>query len=222
VSNPTNPFSWQMPTPTDLVTDLPADFEVFGQAVATSLADLLGGTTDQVLAKNSNTDMDFKWVTSDDANAIQNSIVNAKGDIIGASANDTPAITSVGANDTMLIADSTAATGLAWKTATTQFPWQAWTPTLTNITLGNGTIVARYQQIGKTINFEVLFTMGSTSAMGSVPQVSMPVSPCSNCTFDTIASNSRFHRLHPISLESHDQCAFGLRIAHTSGSIHHA
>jgi hypothetical protein len=65
VSNPTNPFSWQMPTPTDLVTDLPADFEVFGQAVATSLADLLGGTSGQILAKNSNTDMDFVWITND-------------------------------------------------------------------------------------------------------------------------------------------------------------
>ena len=65
MSNPTNPFSWQMPTPTDLVTDLPADFEVFGQAVATSLADLLGGTSGQILAKNSNTDMDFVWVTND-------------------------------------------------------------------------------------------------------------------------------------------------------------
>jgi hypothetical protein len=54
-----------MPTPTDLVTDLPADFEVFGQAVATSLADLLGGTSGQILAKNSNTDMDFVWITND-------------------------------------------------------------------------------------------------------------------------------------------------------------
>jgi hypothetical protein len=54
-----------MPTATDLVTDLPADFEVFGQAVATSMADLLGGTTGQILAKNSATDMDFVWVTND-------------------------------------------------------------------------------------------------------------------------------------------------------------
>ena len=38
-----------MPTAVDLVTDLPADFEVFGQAVATSMADLLGGTTGQIL-----------------------------------------------------------------------------------------------------------------------------------------------------------------------------
>ena len=52
-----------MPTATDLVTDLPADFEVFGQAVATSMADLLGGSTGQVLAKTSATDMDFTWTT---------------------------------------------------------------------------------------------------------------------------------------------------------------
>ncbi len=50
-----------MPTPSDLVTDLPADFEVFGQAVDTSLADLKGGTTGQILTKASNTDMDFVW-----------------------------------------------------------------------------------------------------------------------------------------------------------------
>jgi hypothetical protein len=54
-----------MPTATDLVTDLPADFEVFGQAVATSMADLLGGTTGQILSKASNTNMDFTWVTND-------------------------------------------------------------------------------------------------------------------------------------------------------------
>jgi len=63
MSNPTTPFGWQMPTNTDLVTDLPADFEVFGQAVATSLQDLLGGTTGQILAKTSATDMDFTWTT---------------------------------------------------------------------------------------------------------------------------------------------------------------
>ena len=66
MSNPTSNFNWQMPTNTDLVSQLPADFEVFGQAVDTSLADLKGGTSGQVLAKNSNTDMDFIWVEQDD------------------------------------------------------------------------------------------------------------------------------------------------------------
>ena len=54
-----------MPTPTDLVTDLPADFEVFGQAVDTDFADLLGGTTGQILSKASATDLDFTWITND-------------------------------------------------------------------------------------------------------------------------------------------------------------
>ena len=53
-----------MPTTTDLVTDLPADFEVFGQAVDTDFVDLLGGTTGQVLSKTSATDLDFTWVTA--------------------------------------------------------------------------------------------------------------------------------------------------------------
>ena len=54
-----------MPTSTDLVTDLPADFAVFGQGVDTSMADLLGGTTGQILAKATNTNMDFVWITND-------------------------------------------------------------------------------------------------------------------------------------------------------------
>jgi hypothetical protein len=66
MSNPTSSFGWVMPSSSDLVTDLPADFEVFGQAVDTSLADLKGGTTGQVLSKASNTDMDFTWIAADD------------------------------------------------------------------------------------------------------------------------------------------------------------
>ena len=54
-----------MPTATDLVTDLPADFEVFGQAVDTDFVDLLGGTTGQILSKTSATDLDFTWITND-------------------------------------------------------------------------------------------------------------------------------------------------------------
>ena len=65
MSNPTTPFSWQMPTATDLVTDLPADFAVFGQAVATSMADLLGGASGYILSKASATDMDFTWIAND-------------------------------------------------------------------------------------------------------------------------------------------------------------
>lgn len=63
MANPTTNFGWVMPTATDLVTDLPADFAVFGQGVDTSLAQLKGGTTGQVLSKTSGTDLAYTWVT---------------------------------------------------------------------------------------------------------------------------------------------------------------
>jgi hypothetical protein len=50
------------------------------------------------------------------ASAINPTIVDAKGDIIAATAADTVARLAVGANDTVLTADSTAATGLKWAT----------------------------------------------------------------------------------------------------------
>ena len=108
-----------MPTATDLVTDLPADFEVFGQAVDTDFVDLLGGTTGQVLSKTSATDMAFTWIDQDDSNAIQNAIVDAKGDLIGATAADTPSRLAVGTDGQILTADSTEATGLKWITQAT-------------------------------------------------------------------------------------------------------
>jgi hypothetical protein len=99
MSNPTSNFLWQMPTATDLVTDLPADFEVFGQAVDTALADLKGGTTNQVLAKNSNTDMDFKWVT--DATGMTNPMTTT-GDTIYSSSGSTPARLGIGSTGQVL------------------------------------------------------------------------------------------------------------------------
>jgi hypothetical protein len=107
-------FNWPVPTSTDLVKDGATAIEALGDSIDGSLVDLKGGTTGQVLSKTSGTDMDFTWVTTDDANAIQNSIVNAKGDLIGASANDTPAILSVGNSGETIVADSSTSTGLRW------------------------------------------------------------------------------------------------------------
>jgi hypothetical protein len=55
------------------------------------------------------------WVASDDPNAIQNTIVDAKGDLISATAADTPARLAVGNNGETLVANSAAATGLSYK-----------------------------------------------------------------------------------------------------------
>jgi hypothetical protein len=137
MSNPTSNFGWQMPTPTDLVTDLPADFEVFGQAVDSSLADLKGGTTGQVLSKNSNTDMDFVWVTDAAGDitgvtagtgisgggtsgnvTITNSMateITAKGDLIVGTGSATFDNLAAGSNGNSLVADSSTATGLRYQ-----------------------------------------------------------------------------------------------------------
>jgi hypothetical protein len=108
-------FNWPVPTSTDLVKDGATAIEALGDSIDASLVDLKGGTTGQVLSKTSGTDMDFTWVTTDDANAIQNSIVDAKGDLIAASANDTPARLAVGNNGETLVADSSTSTGLRYQ-----------------------------------------------------------------------------------------------------------
>jgi hypothetical protein len=99
MANPTTNFGWQMPTATDLVTDLPADFEVFGQAVDTDFVDLLGGTTGQVLAKASDTDLDFVW--SADAAGMANPMTTT-GDIIYSSPGSTPVRLGIGSTDDVL------------------------------------------------------------------------------------------------------------------------
>jgi hypothetical protein len=54
-------FGWPLIQPTDFVTDLPADFEAFADAVDADLDGLNGGTAGQVLTKASATDYDFAF-----------------------------------------------------------------------------------------------------------------------------------------------------------------
>ena len=64
MANTTN-FGWETPDDTDLVKDGAAAMRTLGSAIDTSMADLRGGTTGQILSKNSNTDMDFTWIAND-------------------------------------------------------------------------------------------------------------------------------------------------------------
>jgi hypothetical protein len=57
-------FGWAVPTSTDLVKDGAVAIETLGDSIDASLVDLKGGTTGQVLAKASGTDMDFTWTTA--------------------------------------------------------------------------------------------------------------------------------------------------------------
>ena len=56
--------------------------------------------------------------------------------------------------------------------------WTAYTPTLTNATLGNGTLTGSYIQIGKLVVGRVTFTLGSTSSLTGVGlTISLPITP---------------------------------------------
>jgi hypothetical protein len=81
-------YSWPEPDDTSLVKDGALAMRTLGNAIDTTMATMVAKT-----------------------------IVDAKGDIIAATAADTVARLAVGANDTVLTADSTAATGLKWATA---------------------------------------------------------------------------------------------------------
>lgn len=113
----TTNFGWETPDDTDLVKDGAAAMRTLGNAIDTSFVDLKGGTTNQVLAKNSNTDLDFKWVA--DATGIPATIIDAKGDLIAGTAADTAGRLAVGTNGHVLTADSTTGTGLKWAAVAT-------------------------------------------------------------------------------------------------------
>jgi hypothetical protein len=132
MANTTN-FGWETPDDTDLVKDGAAAIRTLAGAIDTSMVDLKGGTTGQVLSKATNTDMDFTWVAQDDSNAIQNAIIDAKGDLIVGSAADTPARLAVGTNDYVLTADSSATNGVKWAAA------GGWSPNLTLLSTTSAT-----------------------------------------------------------------------------------
>ena len=100
-----------MPTATDLVTDLPADFNVFGQGVDTSMQDLLGGTTGQVLSKASNTNMDFTWIEQDDSTLAFNAQTGTTYTLVAADAANKLVTTSNASAITVTVPPSVFTTG---------------------------------------------------------------------------------------------------------------
>jgi hypothetical protein len=69
-------------------------------------------------------------------------------------------------------------TGAAWASVGAT-DWAAWTPTWTNLTVGNATQTARYSQSGKTVFFILKLVFGSTTSMGTQPTFTWPVTAAS-------------------------------------------
>lgn len=134
--NTTN-FNWPTPADTDLVKDGAAAIRNLGNGIDTSLIDLKGGTTGQILSKASNADMDFTFITPNvgDITEVQagtgisvasgtgpipvvtNSMateITAKGDLIVGTGSGTFDNLPAGTNGHILVCDSVETTGLKW------------------------------------------------------------------------------------------------------------
>lgn len=106
------------------------------------------------------------------------------GDTIDAADVNTPINTIVSAINGNLDSNNISAGGVTPANLTsgtgTSWTWQTWTPSYTNLSIGNGVVVSKYTQIGKTVHFKFKLTWGSTTSGSGTFIISFPVTATSD------------------------------------------
>lgn len=87
--------------------------------------------------------------------------------------------------------------------AGSSWAWQSWTPVFTNLTVGNGTLVARYTQIGKTIVSQMSLVFGSTTAVTGSIVYALPVTTSSNYGSSTALGSADLIQTGTASFPAH-------------------
>ena len=109
----------------------------------------------------------------------------------GVATNESAFVTRVGAVETRVdsteTVNSTQNTRLSnLETAVPTTAWTAYTPSLSNITIGNGSMAFYYQKIGRTVSIRGIIIFGTTSSFGGA------------CDFSHPAGSSTTQILHPM------------------------
>lgn len=105
-----------------------------------------------------------------------------------ASARDTALTTAKAEGMTAYLKDTNTLTtydGSAWYTiaSATTPAWTSYTPALTNMTIGNGTLAVYYIQIGKTVHVRGRITWGGTTSVAGAISIGLPVTASANGSF---------------------------------------
>jgi hypothetical protein len=151
----TTNYSWTTPDDTDLVKD--------GAAAIRSLGSAIDST-----------------VFTNAGNAINKTIVDAKGDIIAATAADTVSRLAVGADNTVLTADSSTATGLKWATAASGANWSLVNAGGTSLT---GAQTVTVSSITDADQLLVYFSVASSASASSFVTVRLNTDTGSNYNY---------------------------------------
>ena len=157
----TSNFGWTTPADTDYVKDGALAIRTLANGIDTSLVDLKGGTTGQILSKNSNTDLDYTWINND------------QGDITAVNAGTGISVSGgTGPTPTVSI-DSTVATLTGAQTLTSK-----------TIALGSNTVS------GTTAEFNTALTDGDFATLAGTETLTNKTIAASSNTITGVINNT--------------------------------